>query len=111
MAGVGIFFQQESDGNVYIKTIVSGEKSPLPFVSFRRLIILLPSDAGQRLHRLTSLLKVHKTKGPRQCWVHMIYSVLNHPLKHHDPSQEALLSETARFIHSGDCIISELGPQ
>jgi len=23
-AGVGIFFQQESDGNVYIKTIVSG---------------------------------------------------------------------------------------
>jgi len=27
MAGVGIFFQQESDGNVYIKTIVSGVKS------------------------------------------------------------------------------------
>ena len=23
-AGVGVFFQQESDGNVYIKTIVSG---------------------------------------------------------------------------------------
>jgi hypothetical protein len=70
MAGVGIFFQQESDGNVYIKTIVSGVKSPHPFVAFRCLIILLPSDAGQRLHRLTCL-KLYKTKDPRQCWVHV----------------------------------------
>lgn len=63
MAGVGIFFQQESDCNVYIKTIVSGVKSPHPFVAFRCLIIFVAFRCWTTASQ-AHLPKTVQTQGP-----------------------------------------------